>query len=356
MVITRREMLERLGKAAGAAALLPAVAVGDGGSGKRLGLTVASYGFRYRLGEAVGSYAPFENALGLLEHCHELGAGGIQVGVAGWEREFAGKLRERREGYGMYLEGQVRLPDNKGDVPRFRREIQLAKEAGATVLRTVALSGRRYERFESAEAFRQFRKQAVERLGLAEPVVRRERVKLAIENHKDWLVPELLRILERFSSEYVGVCIDTGNSISLLETPMEFVRAYAPFVMTTHFKDMAVEEYEEGFLLSEVPLGEGFLDLKAIMNVCERANPGVQFNLEMITRDPLQVPCLSAKYWSTLADVPGWHLAKTLRMVREHPPAEALPSVAHRDAEGRLAFEEENVRRSFRYAKEQLGL
>jgi len=63
---------------------------------------------------------------------------------------------------------------------------------------------------------------------------------------------------------------------------------------------MAVQEYEEGFLLSEVPLGEGFLDLKKMVAILQKANPTIQFNLEMITRDTLKIPCLTPKYWATM--------------------------------------------------------
>jgi sugar phosphate isomerase/epimerase len=31
----------------------------------------------------------------------------------------------------------------------------------------------------------------------------------------------MLEMLKRIDSEYVGVCIDTGNSFSLLEDPIE---------------------------------------------------------------------------------------------------------------------------------------
>src|SRR5207248_5436120 len=120
------------------------------------------------------------------------------------------------------------------------------------------------------------------------PVVKKHRVRLAIENHKDRRVPELLDLLKRISSEHVGVCVDTGNNIALLEDPMEVVEALAPFAFSTHLKDMAVKEYEEGFMLSEVLLGDGFLDLKKmVVSVLQEGNPKIQFNLEMITRDPL---------------------------------------------------------------------
>src|SRR6185503_1876690 len=100
---------------------------------------------------------------------------------------------------------------------------------------------------------------------LAEPVLKKHRLRLAIENHKDWRVSELLDILKRLSSEWVGVCVDTGNSLALLEEPMAVIQGLAPFAFSCHLKDMGVQEYEEGFLLSEVPLGEGFLDLKKMI-------------------------------------------------------------------------------------------
>src|SRR5213076_65447 len=218
------------------------------------------------------------------------------------------------------------------------------------VVRTAMLGGRRYETFDSAEAFRQFAKQSWKSLTLAEPVARRHGIKLAVENHKDWRVPELVDILKRISSEYVGLCVDTGNNIALLEDPMEVVEALAPFAFSTHLKDMAVQEYEEGFLLSEVPLGEGFLDLKEMVAILQKANPTIQFNLEMITRDPLKIPCLTPKYWATMENVPAAQLAAALAMVRRNAAKKPLPHTSGLDLDRQIEVEDENVRASFAYA------
>src|SRR5207237_7029641 len=120
---------------------------------------------------------------------------------------------------------------------------------------------------------------------------------------KDWLIEELVGMLLRLSSQWVGVTVDTGNSVALLEDPLEVVRAYAPWALTTHVKDMGVQESADGFLLAEVPLGAGYLDLPEVVRVLRAARPAVRLNLEMITRDPLRVPCLTEKYWATLAGV-----------------------------------------------------
>ena len=100
---------------------------------------------------------------------------------------------------------------------------------------------------------------------------------------------------------------------------MEVVEALAPRAFTTHFKDMGLEEYREGFLLAEVPLGTGVLDLPRVVRILRAARPEIRFNLEMITRDPLKVPCLTERYWATFPDLPGRHLARTLSLVRDHP-------------------------------------
>jgi sugar phosphate isomerase/epimerase len=150
------------------------------------------------------------------------------------------------------------------------------------------------------------------------------------------------------------VTLDFGNSISLLEDPMEVVEKLAPYVFTTHVKDMAVAEHEEGFLMAEVPLGQGFLDLPKIVSLCKKHNGSVKLNLEMITRDPLKIPCLTKDYWATFEDVPGKDLAKTLTMVKENKSQ--LTQVSQLSEEELLAVEEKNILLSLGYSKKKLIL
>ncbi|MEO8425634.1 MAG: hypothetical protein ABI651_00845 [Verrucomicrobiota bacterium] len=137
---------------------------------------------------------------------------------------------------------------------------------------------------------------------------------------------------------------------------MNRIEAYAPWAWTSHLKDMAVQEYEDGFLLSEVPLGEGFLDLRKMIATLPRAKPGLPLNLEMITRNPLKVPCLTKKYWITFENLPANVLAGTLALVRENAPRKPLPQTTGLNDEQRLSLEDDNVRKSFTYAEEHLGL
>ena len=122
-----------------------------------------------------------------------------------------------------------------------------------------------------------------------------------------------------------------------------------------HLKDQAVQEYDDGFLFGDVALGQGFLDLKRMVQILRQAKPEVRFSLEVITRDPLQVPCLTEKYWATLADVPGTDLARTLRIVRAHAQ-KTLPRVSELPPARRAEVEEDNIRQSLAYSRTELQI
>lgn len=351
----RREVLWSLGGAAVATMLgLPARMSADGGPpGSRLGICIHSYALRSGRDRGRPSAERFAEPLRFLDYCHRLGAGGIQTQIGRQEGDDALELRRRAEKYGMFVEGFAGLPRDRADLERFEAEVATAQAAGATVIRVVLPSkgsGRRYEAFASAAEFQESRIAGRKMLELAEPVVARRRMRLALENHKDERIPERLETLKHISSEYVGVCVDTGNSIALLEDPMAVVEAYAPWAFSAHLKDMAVQEYEDGFLLAEVPLGEGFLDLPTMIQVLRKHHPEVRFSLEMMTRDPLKVPCLTERYWSAMGDLPGRDLARTLKMVKTHGCEEPLPEISPLPPEEQLDVEEANVRKCVTWA------
>jgi sugar phosphate isomerase/epimerase len=352
MKYTRREMLAAC--AAPALAMCSTLSAADPSEKRKpLGVVSDSYAAHMAADRARGG-GGFADPLFFLEHCHGLSAGGIQFPFGTRDRDYTQRLRAKAEAYQMYMEGSIGLPRDQSDIDRFTAEVRTAKEAGATVIRTFTLGGRRYETFATAETFHEWADRAFQRLVMAERVVARHKMRLAVENHKDWRIDEMLTILKRLDSRHVGVCVDTGNSIALLEDPYEVVEAYATWAFSTHLKDMAIAEYEQGFLLSEVPLGEGFLDVKRIIATLVRARPEVRFNLEMITRDPLKIPCLNPKYWATFDSLTGKQLAHTLTMVRKQAARKPLPTSSGLSQEQKLELEEKNVRQSLTYAHERL--
>jgi len=290
-----------------------------------------------------------------LDYCHSLGASGVQLPLGARDADYSRKLREQAQQYGMYIEGMIGMPNDDHDLERFEAEVRTAREIGALALRTALLPGRRYEQFATLKEYLAATEQGRQSVLRAVPILERHRVRLAIENHKDRRAEELVALLRAIGSKYVGACVDLANNFTLLEDPVAVVEALAPWAYSVHIKDQAVREYEDGFLFADVPLGEGFLDLKKMVGILRRAKPEVRFGLETLTRDPLKVPVLTDKYWATFPDVPGRDLARTLRDVRTHQ-ARQLPQISRLPPAEQVACESAGIAKSFQYAREMLGL
>ncbi len=339
---------------AGAALAIPKL--GDFNlSHNQTGISVASYWLRFRPNDTK-DHPTFKNAFDMASHCQTLGAGGAQVGVKNWDEGIIKRLKDLSEKNNFWLEGQVNLPKTTNELAGFENDIKAAKAAGINIVRTACLSGRRYSTFQSLEEWQDFKKASLKSIRLAEPIMRTHKVKLAIENHKDWTADELVEIFKTYDSEWIGCNLDTGNNLSFLENPYEVVEKLAPYTMTTHFKDMGIEDYQDGFLLSEVPFGEGFLNLQRMIYTLKKYNSEVKFNLEMMTRDPLEIPYLTGKYWTTFPDRRPADIVKNIKLIKENRADFKLQRTTGKPFHEQLAMEEENQKACLKFAKEKLGI
>lgn len=278
------------------------------------------------------------------DYARSLGADGVQTSFATLDESAAARFRVRQEQVGGYYEGDVRLPKTESELEKFEQEVMIVRAAGGSVARTVFTGSRRYEAWKTLDEFKAFRVDASKRLAMVEPIVKRHRLKLAVENHKDFTAEELALLMREFSSEWIGVNVDTGNNLALLEDPYYTIDTLAPFAMSVHLKDMAVQPAESGFRLSEVPCGNGFLDLSRIVTTLRRANPNICFNLEMATRDPLVIPCLAESYWATFPERRATHLLASQAMIKSHPIRIPPPSIIGKTMPEQLLDEESNNR------------
>ena len=347
--MTRRQILESAAALVSAKALL-----GDSEAHSRnLGGAPAGFPVHMKMARETGK--PFD----FVDCCHELGFGVVETRLRSTDPASIREFRRKLDTYNMRAIADIPLPREEGAVAAFDAAVKAAKEAGVISLHA-AMTARRYEQFDSFAAFKKNFEQCQNTVALAEPVLRKHQMRLGIENHKGWRSAEQAAWLKRLGSEWVGVHFDFGNNISLCETPEETLRNLQPYAVACHIKDMAVEPYADGFLLSEVPLGEGILDLKGMVASLQGKDPNMPFDLEMITRDPLKIPVFTDKYWATFDDsyspLPGRDLARVLELVHKNPPKERLPETTGMSTEAQLKMENDNVRRSIEYARRNLAL
>lgn len=343
------------------AALTASLSLGarPAGAATRTSLALAYTSFAVRLArgrdllKASGVALPADTFAAL---CASFGSAGAQVDfsqLGGEQPERLAAVREAFAQAGVAIE--VSMPARLLETPAtYAQAVAVARALGATRARVALLSGRRYESFATADEWLAFRTKWRDTLVRMRPELDRHAFPIGLENHKDWLAPELVELLDTIGSPHVGVCLDFGNNLALLEDPDETIRVLAPRAVTTHVKDMAVRTTPEGFELAEVPLGTGMLPLTRYLEIVRRARPDVPLCLEMITRDPLQVPYRTDRYWVAF----GERLRDRRRLQAFHArvlaksSATPLPRVGHLSIEERLQAEDDNIRACVRWARE----
>ncbi len=184
------------------------------------------------------------------------------------DAEKARKVRAKAEQLGMYVEAMAPFPTST-DTSEFETALKIAKEAGAVAVRTGTSGGRRYEKWTALADWKSFVAESTAAVKLIAPIADRLRIPVGLENHKDWTIAEQVGMMKEFGSEHFGSLLDFGNNIALLDAP-DSILDLVPYAKMCHVKDMAVEPWSKGFLLSEVPLGSGILDLKGSCRRCAR--------------------------------------------------------------------------------------
>jgi len=92
-------------------------------------------------------------------------------------------------------------------------------------------------------------------------------ITLAVENHFDLRSVVLATIMETLASDRVRVCLDTANSIGLLERPLETAAILGRYASQVHIKDFIVEKGAVGYHITGRPLGAGWLELDELLRI-----------------------------------------------------------------------------------------
>jgi len=349
---TRRDVMMG-GAALAAVSAVPALAADRPKSPLGVAQTALGHYFRRQRGDNPAARGPAD-PIATVDYVRSLGAGGVQMAVP-LDTDVK-KLRARLERHQMFFEGDIRLLERPGDdTAAFEKGLRMYKELGAPCVRTVCFSGRRYENFSTLQQYKDWRSNASSVLDVCVPIADKVGIPLAMENHKDRVVDEEVEVLKKYSSPNFGALVDFGNNIAMCDDPVEVVTKLAPYVKSCHMKNMAVQNYSDGFLLSEVLFEDGFMDIPAMWAILKKSNPKLLPTHELITRDPLKVPVLTDKYWATWPDRGGKYLADTIRLVNANASKKALPMVSTLSAEAQLQAEESNNIRCFDWARTALA-
>lgn len=100
-------------------------------------------------------------------------------------------------------------------------------------------------------------------------------IRLAIENHDRLLAREFLEIIEGVGSSFVGICLDSVNSMGAGEGIETITSLLAPYTINLHIKEFLVQRHPHmmGFTIEGRPVGQGQLPLRWML---EQLGPACQ--------------------------------------------------------------------------------
>jgi sugar phosphate isomerase/epimerase len=213
------------------------------------------------------------DALALLSRADDLGVHVVQFGpnlaLDGLSEARLGEVSD----YAQRMQIELQIGTRSIDVQHLHRQLALAARLGCGTVRTVPelSNGKVPDRAELQECLRE-----------VVPELNRRRVRLALENGN---IPaqDLAETLDALASPWLGVTLDTANSLAILEGTRQVVKALAKHTVCFHIKDFVVRRtwHRMGFIVEGTPAGKGQIDLPWILRELKsaKANPSAILEL-----------------------------------------------------------------------------
>lgn len=199
--------------------------------------------------------------------------------------------------------------------------LRVAKILGASSMRVVLGSFRdRPEIQRHLEAMTQAIKNV-------RPQVRDSGVKLSIENHNaDLQAREIKALIEDVGPDVLGVCLDSGNPLAIMEDPHLTLELLGPYATTTHVRDTAVWRIPEGVAMRWVNMGEGNVDIDGWVKKFVKMRPDLPVSFENLPQPtPRIIPIFGADDLRLFPKMPAADLARYLAIAERGKP---LPDAA----------------------------
>jgi len=219
-------------------------------------------------------------------------AGGVQFSetpAQAADKSFLNELAQYAAENNLYLEwgGGEHIPFDmatgkaKNIAASNRRAVEQASAMGIRTVRSCSGGLMRWR--EDSPPTDAFLKEMAASLKLQRQMFIDHGVVLAIETHFEFTTFELLRLFEMCEAEpgdFLGICLDTMNVLTMLEDPAAAARRILPWIVTTHVKDGAIFLGRDGLVSFPAEAGRGVVDFRAIFEALSALPDEVTLSIE----------------------------------------------------------------------------
>jgi sugar phosphate isomerase/epimerase len=237
-------------------------------------LGISSYTYVWAVG--VPGYPPPQEPLtaaGLLAKASELGVRVVQIADnLPLDRMSSGEIAElatmaREDGL------QIEVGTCGIEPPHLRTYLKLAVQLRSPLVRVVI----------DTDTHQPSPDEVVRSLTTILPEFAAANTRLAIENHDRFPARTLAEIIVRCDSSFLGICLDTANSLGCGEDVHTVLNVVGPHIINVHIKDFRVVRltHKKGFVVEGCPAGQGVLDIPTLNAELRRLQRELSVILEL---------------------------------------------------------------------------
>ena len=115
------------------------------------------------------------------------------------------------------------------------------------------------------------------------PLLKEKKILLAIENHDRFPALSLEKIIKNTSEQWVGICLDTANSIGAGEGINEVLNVLGKYTVNLHIKDFQIKRlnHKMGFIVEGCAAGDGMLDIPSLISEIKKYKKCKSATLEL---------------------------------------------------------------------------
>jgi sugar phosphate isomerase/epimerase len=155
--------------------------------------------------------------------------------------------------------------------------------------------------------------------------IRDSGVKVALENHGgDFQARELKALVEDVGPDILGICLDSGNPLWMMEDPHLTLEMLGPYTLVSHVRDTAVWRVPEGVAVRWVNMGDGNVDIDGWIRKLLVMKPGLPITFEnIVSGAPRIIRAFEAATFADYPKMPAVELARFLALAEKGKPVPA---------------------------------
>lgn len=230
---------------------------------------LSTYAFFWRMSERVPQPLTLEQ---MLEQTAALDLSLFQIcdypAIESWSDADLQRLRQHADALGITLE----LGTRGLETAHLQRYLQMAQQLDVHVVRSMFYTASHRPSLE----------QAAQLIADVLPDYAKQQVRLCLETYEQVKTADLMSVINRFPSPWLGVCLDPANCVAGLELPEQVIAQTATRVGNLHIKDFAFTRRDGwvGFTYAGCPMGEGLLDYDQMIASVRPAERGINQIIE----------------------------------------------------------------------------